>query len=333
MYSINPAAFSGIFALPKSVTDEHLRHAGEVQLKVLLLIFRNPENKIDENSLSAALGTVSPEGVREALDYWVSNGILLRDCAPASPGTDNAPVNDGQKNALDLINTPTAYDAASSVTVRPSQEQVALRLEESEELRVLFNSVQLILGKQVGYDGQCVLLRLVDSEGLPCEVVRIICEYAKKVGKTSFRYVEKTGIEWSKKGIDTPEAAQKRVDNVGTVEQAWDTLRVGIGAENLKPTANQNDYIYKWICEYGFSNEMILAAYEQNVELKGKYNLKYMDKILSDWREKGYTTIADTIKPEEHQKEQSPDGSGSAPKDGDGEQIRRIKVPKVIYKY
>ena len=74
---INLGAWSSVFAVPSKIVDEGLKFSDGVKLKVLLYVLRNSGNKITDSDISAATG-VNVTDIPEALDYWVSMGILQK---------------------------------------------------------------------------------------------------------------------------------------------------------------------------------------------------------------------------------------------------------------
>ncbi len=46
-----------------------------------------------------------------------------------------------------------------------------------------------------------------------------------------------------------------------------------------------------WFETYGFDLDMVRLAYEISVERTGKLAFRYIDKILSNWRQLGYKTV------------------------------------------
>ena len=74
---INLGAWSSVFAVPSKIVDEGLKFSDGVKLKVLLYVLRNSGNEITDSDISAATG-VNVTDIPEALDYWVSMGILQK---------------------------------------------------------------------------------------------------------------------------------------------------------------------------------------------------------------------------------------------------------------
>lgn len=296
-YNINPLAFTGIFAVPNCVVDDNIRLASALQLKTLLYMLRHStEGSVSLAELSKAIG-YGEEDINDALIFWEERGLVVKSgSAPTAPVsvTKEEPVT---APAPVTIPAPTPVQSVKKVeeipVTKPNHEQVAARLQESEELRLLFNEAQNILGKTVGYDGQSTLIMMHDSYGLPVEVILMAIEYNKNKGKTGFAAISKTGREWSELEIDSIEGAIEYIEAHNIVDEAWHKLRSMTEITNKNPTQKQKRFLTAWIKEFGFNTDMIYFAYEEAIDNTGKISFEYMDKVLSNWYKNSVKTPQD----------------------------------------
>lgn len=96
------------------------------------------------------------------------------------------------------------------VPSRPTAAEIAQRAEESADIKFLLLETQNKLGRTIGYDGQCTLLMMHDTYGIPVEVILMIIEYAVSIGKSSFHYIASIGKDWGEREIDTIEKRTSR---------------------------------------------------------------------------------------------------------------------------
>ena len=298
-YKINPLAFTGIFAVPTAVVDDNLRLTSALQLKTLLYMLRHATDvNISLADISRATGYDEAD-IDDALIFWTERGLLIKgDSAPTPPVTVKA---QEPAPAAPAVPAPTVNPAPVQTVkkveeipvTKPSHEQVATRLNESEELRLLFAEAQNILGKTVGYDGQSTLIMMHDSYGLPVEVILMAIEYNKNKGKTGFAAISKTGREWSELEIDSIEGAIEYIEQHTVVDETWNKLRSMTEITNKNPTQKQKRFLTAWVKEYGFNTDMIYFAYEESVDNTGKVSFEYMDKVLSSWHKNGVKTPQD----------------------------------------
>jgi len=326
MIKINSSVYSSVFVIPSAVADDHIRLAGAVQLKVILFIFRHASDNITPDDISSALG-IPRADISDALAYWAQAGFIeygeQPNAAPAPAETKAQPAEIPPiSKATQTVTAPAPQPSAERVmppAVRPTHDEIAARVAESPEVRNLFFEAQRIFGRTIGYDTQSSLLYLMDHEGLPAEVIVMICGYAEANGKRSTRYIEKIGEDWAQREIDTFDKATNRIAELENVNVVWNELKNLIGLDTPKPTARQSEYISKWSCDYGFSTEMIYLAYERMTEKTGKINFKYMDKILSSWHTEGIKTKADVDESDARFREKNASAkkkTTSAPQDG-----------------
>lgn len=336
MIKINPSAYSSVFVLPSSVADKHIRLAGAVQLKALVWIFRHSAENPDIQDVSSALGIPCAD-ISDALQYWVESGIISIDDSNeinteetgVKPDIKKIKSTVKQPEQISFFDSPKPGETENKETakipgvknstspgspqpehrmppaVRPTHEQIAARITESREVRDMFFEAERIFGRTLGYDTQSSLLYLMDHEGLPPEVIVMLCEYAQSIGKKSVRYIEKIGEDWAEKEIDTFEKAAKRIASLESVNTLWNELKIMMGLDNPKPTSRQSEYLLKWSDSYGFSAEFIYFAYERMMDKTGKLNFKYMDTMLSAWHNSGFKTKDEVLADDEKFREKT----------------------------
>lgn len=294
-YKINPLALTGIFAVPDVVVDENLRLASAIQLRTLLFMLRHASQGFSLSDISEATGH-NEEDIADALIFWQERGLLVKDgSTPVAPVTSEAFVQQVAPSPApkEVVPLPPTRKIEEIPVVKPNHEQVAARLQESEELRLLFAEAQNILGKTVGYDGQSTLIMMHDSYGLPVEVILMAIEYNKAKGKTGFASISKTGKEWSELEIDSIEGAIEYIEEHNIVDETWQKLRNMTDITNKNPTQKQKRFLTTWTKEYSFDADMIFFAYEEAVDNTGKASFEYMDKVLGNWYKNSVKTPQD----------------------------------------
>lgn len=294
-YSVNPSVFKSIFAVPTDIIDKHIRLVNGDQLKVLLWILRNSTDNTDITEMSKAL-KMNTSDVADYLQYWVLTGILTEDGTASVPTAVPAePV----KETKPETKTPEPISVAPS---KPSSKEIVERIEESPEIGHLFNEAQQLLGKTIGYDGQCTLLLLHDHYGLPAEVLFMMIDYCVSIGKSNYAYLEAVGKDWGTREIDTLEKAAEQISILKNTNSLWKEFAQNAGITNPRPTVKQTEYLRRWNSEWKFGINMIFLAYEEMANHTSKLSMAYIDKILMNWHEKGFRKPEDIEKASEEQK-------------------------------
>lgn len=327
-YHINPQAWNQMFPIPAEIVDNHIRLAGALQLKVLLVLFRYSAEGADEEKIAQILKT-DPADVRDAMHYWAENGILLEDDRAAvkrAAPKGTKPAESPKPAAYTQITAETAPSPAKATVIaplpeiKPDLEQIASRCEECPELCYLYAEAQSKLGRTIGYDGQASLLMLHDNCGLPVEVILMLIGYCVSIDKRNMNYILKVGKSWAERDIDTLERAESEIERLTSLNTLWAKFKSLTGITVPRPTSKQSEFLYKWNTQWGFSCDMIYLAYEEMVDHTDKISFPYMDRILENWKENGITTpqILMKSRQEREQNKQSKNGSSAGSASGGG---------------
>lgn len=306
---INLGAWSSVFAVPSKIVDEGLKFSDGVKLKVLLFVLRNSGSELTDSDISSATG-VNVTDIPEALDYWVSMGILQRNNNEYKPvqlkieekeNFNSEPITASFINSENEIkqNNNSVEEILSDVesskqrftVTRPQKPDYVFtsqRLAVDEELKILVSESQTALGKVLSNSDISTLLMLKDTCGLPLDVIIMLIQYCISIDKGNMRAIEKIGIAWADEGIDTLEAADNKIRKVKQMNKNFSVVSSAFGLKNAgSPTKKQLEYSEKWVGEWKFSPEMIREAYERCVDSKGAMKFSYIDGILKRWNSNG----------------------------------------------
>ncbi len=293
-YSINLSSLGSIFAVPAQVRDK-IKLASASQLKTLLWIFSHTSEPIDPQKISSEIGYREPD-VLDALTVLCSWDVLVTDgtaikAMPAPEVLNSAP--EAPKELPELA------------PVKPTYEQVAARCKESPEIANMFTDIQQLLGRTIGYDSECILIMMHDQYGLPVEVIYMLIDYCRSIGKGNFAYIAKVGKTWGEKEIDTIEKADEQIKMLNSCMSLWKEFAVMAGIQNPRPTSSQAAYLKTWSIDMKFSLDMIYLAYEEMLDHSSKISFAYMNKVLANWYQKGLKTPADVEKDKQAYREKN----------------------------
>ncbi len=310
-YKVNGNLLKDSFAVPAIIADKHLRLAGGEQIKVLLLILRNSDKSLSVGEIAKALKYTESD-VEDCLQYWILTGVISEEEGESEAPKKYIPKTDTQKKP----SPPPAPSVPAAPVIeysRPGQEEIATRMSESKEIADLFSELQVIMGKTIGYDGQCTFLLLHDRFGLPPEVIYMLADYCVKIGKPGYSYIEAVGKSWAEAEIDTIDKAAEKIASLDETDKFWKRFILAAGLNNPKPTQKQIAYIEKWTVKQNMSFDLIFTAYEEMAEHTGKLSFAYMDKILDGWYAAGYKTKQDIENAKKVKTEvKAPGGASSA---------------------
>lgn len=276
-YCVNPAALGAVFMVPCQVVDQHIKLAGAVQLKVLLWVMRHVGEPIDLDKIAGAL-SLPVMDVSDALTYWVEAGLIqsLRPAAArqAAPEAPKAPV-------------PVRAARPAPAAVKPGREDVAKRGLESPEIAFLLKEAQMKFGRGLRQNESSTLVWLHDDEGMGVALILMLIEFAISEGRCNIGFIERTALDWISRGIANIDQAERRICEVHNQRTAWRKVEKAMGIDHRMPTAKELQNAYIWVEDWGFSSEMLRAAYEECVDNTAKVSMAYIGRVLENWHRQG----------------------------------------------
>lgn len=297
MYRLNSEHYGSVFVLPSVIVEKYIKMASFCAVKSLLWTIKNQGSNYSVEEIAKAIGS-SVADTKEALDYWVNEGVLLSDDVTSAP----SPIkSDSHLKEETVVNTDnrevkeTKKEVSEIKLVRPTLEQIVNRMNEDKTIEGLFNQAQAMLGRTIGFDMQSAILMMIDTYGLPIEIILDLMQYCIDIGKSSNAFILSVAKAWYEKDITTPEKAQQYIEEHNSADKIFREFREFTGISSPKATPKQTELFIKWE-KMGFNAEMMALAYNECVERTGKISYPYINKVLLNWKEKGYKTPGDIEK-------------------------------------
>lgn len=207
--------------------------------------------------------------VLRAWAYWKDRGFLREKAAEPAPPAKKPLLSAG----------------------RPDYAPAELaEYMKHQEVRRLFESAAQKLGKFLSQQDMAALFSFHDWLGLPLDVVELLLSYCVSNGHRGMRYIEKVALGWAEEGIDT---AEKAAEYIELRKTGFRSILRAFGQGNRLPVPAEEEYMKKWLREYGLPLELVLSACERTVLQTGKPSFPYADSILRKWRDAGVKTEAD----------------------------------------
>ena len=194
---------------------------------------------------------------------------------------------------------PAAEEIPEPADEKPSyqRDDIARRLESSEEFRLLTAEVEKKLGKRLTTPDVGVLLGLNDYLGLPADVIFLLVNHCvervtRKYGegrRPTLRQIEKEGYAWARRGIDTQRTAVEYLKKYAERQGAIPPYMRALGLGDRLPVASEEKYLNAWQ-EMGFPPETVALAYDKTVLKCHELKWPYCNGILKRWHEAGLHT-------------------------------------------
>ena len=262
-----------MFSVPTSIVDKHI-NAGYNEIRLILLLLRNVNMGFSKDTLLNRLSLTEDE-LKTAFDFWVNEGVLFRQ---------------GEKYVLERPRI------RSTDIMTYTAEDVAERIDRDHGILFLYKKTEDVLAKPLTTADASVILSLVDWVGLPSEVVALLLQYCVDCGKKSLRQIEKTGIDWAEKEINTCERAEEYIESEKRKREIINEYCRVLGITGRALTDGEKKAFTSWSENMGYDSEIISEAFNATVRATGKYSYQYMDKIISNWFKQGVKTAEDAQK-------------------------------------
>lgn len=312
----------GAIAVPTDLIDKHLKLAPVASFKVLLFIFRNPENAVDCDQISACTG-LSVCDVADSIEYWADHGVIdvdddvddaKRQCALGN-------IKSREECSVDKQTAPQKATVRSLPVKKPTQREIAMRIKEEPQLTTIYTEAQSILGT-FGYDTQALILMIYDYYGFPPEVIITLLQHQRCEGNVSSSAIKSRAEDWAKRGIDTLELVEAELLALERVSDTFERVKENMGSANQKLTARVSKFIRQWAVDWECSAELISFALSESNKV-----LTDAGKLLKKWSAQGILTPAEV---EEKQKKSLPK---EIKKSYDTEKVGRSSVLDWAMKY
>jgi len=267
------------FQVPSEIVDSHIKLAGALQLRVILYCLRHTYDAEINPALMAELFAVSEEDINDALMFWAELGFI--ECE--GPTFVAQPIVTEQPKV------------APPKPVRPDRKEVARRGIECPEIAFLLNEAQQKFGRMLKQSESSVLVWIYDDLGMDASLILMVLEYAVQADKVNISYIEKIARDWSESGVDSIIAAEKRIVELNNTRTAWHKMRRAFGIDSRSPSETESKLAVNCVIEWKMPDDLLKKAYDACVDSLGKYNVKYIKKVLTEWHKQGINTVKDLV--------------------------------------
>lgn len=288
-YMVNWSGGDGVFAVPDHAAD-CLKLASGKAVKLLLYILKNKITEIDFGAFADILD-ISAEDAEDAVSYWQQVGVLF------PYGSEPASVIKTKSTEEKNVSVPTSnilsaeQKAKEKAAKMISPEEIADRVNNSDEIKFLFDSAENAFGKILNYTEQRTLIWLHDYYNIAPDLLLMIMDFAKQINKVNMNYVEKIAISWQENNINTHELATREITQLKNYYSFEGQAAAKLGL-NRTLTPTERKFLKEW-SDKGISIDLVILAYEKTIDNIGKVKFSYMNKIIIGWQENGVKTVAE----------------------------------------
>lgn len=262
--------------LPDVFFTEYFTSASGDFIKVYLyMVFLSKHGKdVKINDLSKML-SLDFKIIQEAIKFWEDNGAITKK-------TTGYVINNLQEIELHKLYKPKVALSADAIK-ESAQNQYRARAIENINNQFFqglmssswYSDIELWF-KKYGFDE---------------EVMVALFRYCFNHSALHRNYIQAVADAWKQNNIKT-------FTDLDTYYQKQEKLNILYKSISKKLgytrplTQYEQAYIEKWSVDFGFSFEMIEVALKRTTS-KSNPNFDYLDKLISDWHERGFKNVAE----------------------------------------
>ncbi len=299
----------GMFSVPLAVADKYIKLASEYQIKALLFILSS-NGVCSSADIAKKLG-ITVADAENIMEFWVAEGVAV--CKGETEVTVQTSFKAESREKIEIKSTPKTPETVNTVlqqadkkekksTAKAKLDISAPTLTPAEivkittqrpELEDLLNEAQITYGRTISHSEQEMIVNLVEFYGMRPEIVLMLlvyCRNERKSGRAvSPGYFYKIAENWLSEGIDTVAQAEVKISELENSTALWNDIKEAAQLQKASPTPSQREMIIRW--KNDFSRELIFRAIEEMNENIDAPNLRYVDKILKNWKKAGIENL------------------------------------------
>lgn len=268
-----PMLFSST-ELPDVFFTEYLSQASGDYIKIYLyIVFLSKYGKdVKINDLSKKLN-IDFKTIQEGIKYWEDTGVITKK-------NTGYIINNLQEIELHKLYKPKVTLSAENIK-QTAQNQY--RAKAIENINTLF--FQGIMSPSWYSDIDLWFKKYSFDE----EVMIALFQYCYNRSALHRNYIQTVAEAWFKSNVKT----YSDLDSLFEKQEKLNTLYKSIGKKlgyTRALTEYEKGYIEKWTIEYSFDLNIIEIALKKTTA-KTNPNFDYLDKLLSDWHDRGFKTV------------------------------------------
>ena len=270
-----PLLFSNT-ELPDIFFTEYLSQTNGDYIKVYLyMVFLSKYGKdIKVNDLSKKL-ELDFKIIQDAIKYWEDIGVITKK-------TTGYIINNIQEIELHKLYKPKVSLSAEALKETEKNQHRAKAIENINN-----RFFQGIMSPSWYSDIDLWFKKY----GFEEEVMFALFNYCYSRSALHRNYIIAVADAWHKNNIKTFDELDIYYQKQEKLNILYKNVSKKLGY-NRPLTQYEQAYIEKWSVDYGFSFEIIEIALKKTTS-KSNPNFDYLNKLLSDWHERGFKTVSD----------------------------------------
>lgn len=209
-------------------------------------------------------------------------------------------VEEGQGCSLAMRKEPERKLQPADELPEYRAEDIVRRSNEDGAFCAVLKEAESVLGHRLSTPDLKKLFGIYDYLALPAEVIMELLHYCMYISAgedglgrlPSMRFIERQACDWANREILTLEQAEEYISRSKQRREAAHKVAESLGIRGRQLSPTEKKYIGAWL-DMGFDLDVILLAFDRTVTHAGGLKWSYMNKILSNWKEKGLSSVAE----------------------------------------
>lgn len=296
---ISKSKASTVTAIPNRFIDEYMMEASGTDVKVYLYLLRHMsdgDTDISVHTMADFLDCTEKSLLR-SLSYWTRQGILEYTVSDdgAIDSIRLADLSDGyltdslSRKEPEPKQTPVKPMKAASIKKSPAERIDADAASYDADMSFILSSLESYYDRALSAEDIRAAQYIHLTLGFSSDLLLFLYEICIDQQKAAPKYVVKKAEDWHANDVHTVEEAK---NYMLLFSDAYNTFRKGFGiSDNL--TYDELSLLRTWVNDWHMSAELIGEACRRTTMQGHRRGYSYANKILSDWRSQGVTTLQD----------------------------------------
>lgn len=249
----------------------------KVYLLGLKFCFHNTE-PLSNQVIAKTLDLLESDVVK-AWNYWQEQGIIKIE-------------QTGEETTISFLNIKEVILNQSNPPQNNSSSfsvQEFVNSRKNKKIREMHDTIEKMYGRPLSTVELKLYKEWMEEYSFSPEVIILLLEDCFNRGHSELAYIKQVALNWFNAGVKNPEDAEKYML---IHKEKWEKYYKIMSCLGFKrpPTQKEMELMNKWFFNYRMDLDIILEACSKTTSIS-QPNFRYIDKILTDWYHKEFTTL------------------------------------------
>jgi len=277
----------GVTPIENIFINHYLPRAPGDFVKVYLLGLKycfNSSSSISNRVIAKTLDLLESDVVK-AWTYWEDQNIIRIEH------------QDQGENLIHFLNIKeVVLNKSSSLSnKKPNTADKIISSRKNKKIKDMHEVIEKMYGRPLSTSEILLYQQWMEDYSFTPELIVLMLEDCFNRGRKEMAYIKQVALNWFNAGVKTLKDAEKYMLSH---KEKWEKYFKVMSFLGFKrpPTQKEEEIMDKWFDQLKLDLEVILEACGETAAIS-QPNFRYVDKIITDWHNKGLTTL-DKIKAE-----------------------------------